>query len=69
MKKTVASGESVWVSYYDKSGNLIGLITSKDIRDYYYYYEASEDGLKKLGKARTPVELEEKYHISDKIRG
>lgn len=58
-------GERVWTGYYNAAAQLMFIITSKEAnRDYYYLYEVSDDGaLKKLGKARTPVELEEKFDV------
>ena len=57
-------GETVWVTYHRPDGFPTFFVTSKPARDYYYLYEVSPEGIvKKLGKARTPVELEEKYQI------
>lgn len=49
-------GEVVWETYII-GGKERYIVTSKPVRDYYYIYEVSGDSLKKLGKARTPVEL------------
>ena len=60
-------GETVWVTYHRSDGSPSFFITSKPARDYYYLYEVSPDGtVKKLGRAKTPVELEEKYNIGHK---
>ena len=61
-------GEESWVGYY-KDGKRIFLMTSKtNNRDWYYLYEVINDTeLKKLGKARTPPELEEKFHVIDRL--
>lgn len=51
-----------WVSYRTSKGVTTHVLTSKQARDFYFLYEVQEDGtLKKLGKARTPTELEQKY--------
>ena len=61
-------GETIWVSYYNNKGDLIFVITSKTTRDYYYLYEVVNNELKKLGRSKTPTELEEKYNIHDKCK-
>lgn len=53
-------GEIVWERIYS-GGQLIYLVTSKPARDFYILYKFDSGILKKLGKARTPVELREKY--------
>ena len=56
--------ETSWVLRSDSKGNPRFLITSKAARDWYFMYEVQGDGtLKKLGKARTPTELEDKYCV------
>ena len=61
-------GERVWAGYYDRAGNLLFIVTSKEnSRDWYYLYEPAGDKFKKLGKAKSPPELENKYHIRDRM--
>ena len=61
-------GEKGWVSYYNRSGKLIFIMTSKEnSRDWYFLYEVDGDKLKKLGKARTPPELEDRYDVLEKM--
>ena len=60
-------GEIVWESYYNKSRELKFIITSKPIRDSYFLYELVDGEFKKLGKAKTPPELVEKYDVEKKI--
>lgn len=60
------SGEIVWVRYCN-SGDPQFIITSKPSRDYYYLYQVVEDGIKKLGRAKTPPELEKKFRVLDAI--
>lgn len=62
-------GERLWVRYYDKKNSLRFFITSKEVRDYYFLYEVSGDSVKKLGKARTPRDLEIKYKIEERMGG
>lgn len=61
-------GERVWVCYYSKTHELVFILTSKDSsRDFYFLYELINGEFKKLGKARSPKELEEKYKVQQKI--
>lgn len=70
MNLKLPKGEIVWVRYCDAKGVPVFVLTSKELRDCYYLYEANEDGsLKKLGKARTPPELESKFAVNEKLRG
>lgn len=59
--------ETVWESFYDSSRELKFIITSKSTRDTYYLYELKDGEFKKLGKARTPPELVEKYDVKKKV--
>ena len=52
----VPNGEIIWETYI-VNGKERYIVTSKPVRDYYYIYEVLGGSLKKLGKARTPVEL------------
>lgn len=60
-------GERVWESYYNESRELKFIITSKPTRDAYFLYEFVNDEFKKLGKAKTPPELVEKYDVYKKV--
>lgn len=61
-------GEVVWVSYYDAGGALRYILTSKPTREYYYMYEVGDgNSLTKLGKSKSPPELEEKFKVNKKI--
>ncbi|MCD8376455.1 MAG: hypothetical protein LUD69_05880 [Oscillospiraceae bacterium] len=44
-------------------------VTSKKERTLYYIYKQSGNGLEKLGKAKTPVELEQFYRPKPKKKG
>ena len=61
MEYTYPKGEIVWVSHYDKGGNLKYITTSKPTRDYYYLYELKDKKFVKLGRDRNPCALEDKY--------
>jgi len=61
-------GEIVWTSYYDVNHKISFLLSSKPTREYYILYEVLCDGnLKRLGRARTPTELEQKHKVVETI--
>ena len=60
--------ETLWVSYRKTDGTAVAILTSKPARDCYYLYEVMADStLKRLGKAKTPTELEEKFNIKARM--
>ena len=60
--------EQVWVRYQDTGHKLLFILTSKkDSRDWYFLYELMDGQFKKLGKSRSPVELEEKFHVRERM--
>lgn len=62
-------GERPWVAYYTQDHTIRYLITSKTTsQDAYYLYEVTGEMLKKLGKGKTPRELEEKFRVEEKVR-
>lgn len=66
---TYPKGETVWVQYVDRNQQTLFILTSKESsRDYYFLYELTGGSLKKLGKARSPTELEEKFRVFERIR-
>ena len=65
---TYPKGEYVWTSYYNPSDELLFIVTSKPTRDVYFLYEVVDGAFKKIGKAKSPLELEEKFEIDDRIR-
>ncbi len=60
-------GERAWVGYYTQKHELKFVITSKEARDFYFLYEFVDGKLKRLGKARSPKELEEKFDVEKRI--
>lgn len=44
------------------------ILTSKESREFYFLYELVDGEFKKLGKARTPKELEDKFEVSKRMR-
>ncbi len=63
-------GERVWVGTYNQAHELKFIITSKETsRDYYFLYELVDGEFRKLGRAKSPKELEEKFDVDKKLRG
>lgn len=61
-------GERVFTGYYNRAGELLFIITSKEpAREWYYLYALENGAFKKLGRAREPPELEEKFHVKEKM--
>ena len=61
------NGERLWTSYYDSNGELLFVITSKHTRDFYFLYELVDGEFKRLGRAKSPLELEERFNVKDKM--
>ncbi len=52
--------ERVWVTRKTAKGETF-YITSKETRDCYFLYKEENGKAVKLGKAKSPLDLEEKY--------
>lgn len=52
--------EILWMTVSSKSGEVF-YITSKQNRDTYYIYKQLTDGVSRLGKGKSPDELEKKW--------
>ena len=62
-------GEIVWTEY-SKNGKAIFLMTSKESRDFYFLYKVNDDGTaEKLGRGKSPIELEEKFNVNESLLG
>jgi len=61
-------GERVWVGYYNKEHELMFILTSKESsREFFFLYELVDGSFKKLGRARSPKELEAKFDVEKKM--
>lgn len=61
-------GERVWVGYYNAQHELLFIMTSKETsRDYYFLYELVDGSFRKLGKSRSPKELEARFDVEKKM--
>lgn len=55
----INKNEKVWVTRTDENQNIKYVITGKPDRTVYYLYRIDEhNNVKKIGKARSPTELE-----------
>ena len=52
--------EVLWMTVSSKSGEVF-YITSKQNRDAYFIYKQLTDSVARLGKGKSPDELEKKY--------
>lgn len=60
--------ELVWFHYYNKNHIFMFLSTSNQSRDWYYLYEFVDGKLNKLGKGKSPTELENKFNIEQRLK-
>lgn len=63
----IPSSEIGWTDYFDRNHKLLFIVTSKETRDYYILYEVLENGFRRLGKAPSPIALEEKFKVIDQL--
>ena len=64
------AGERIWVQYFNDDQTLKYVMTSKESnRDYYILYEVKDGKLNKLGRSRSPYELEEKFGVNKWLTG
>lgn len=52
---------------YKAHGLPVFLLTEDRIKGAFFLYEPEEDGVKKIGKAASPTELEEKFGVLERI--
>lgn len=66
-KYNYPKGEIVWVTYLNCDGRPRFIITSRPARDFYYLYEADNGTFQKLGKSKSPLELEQKFQVKEVV--
>lgn len=65
--KALPKGETLWVVYVNNTGTVSYIITSKkDSRDFYFAYLISNGKIERIGRAKSPLDLEEKFILKDK---
>lgn len=60
-------GEDICVTCCERGGKPLLLITTKPLTGYFFLYEFTEDGLVKLGKGQSPLELEERFNVKKRM--
>ena len=60
MANGIPKTERIWETRLTGDGRKF-YVTSKESRDYYFLYKEENGKAVKLGKAKTPLELEKKY--------
>lgn len=60
-------GEDTCVTCCDRDGTPLFLITTKPLTGIFFLYEFTKDGLVKLGKGQSQLELEEKFHVKKRM--
>ena len=60
-------GEDSCVTYYGPDGNPLFRLTTKPSTGHFFLYEFTASGLVRLGKGRSPLELEEKYDVRKRM--
>lgn len=61
-------GERVWTGYYNRKGELLFILTSKELRDQYFLYELVDGEFKKLGKNPDPSVLVSRFKVEEKMK-
>lgn len=60
--------ELIWFHYFNSNHVFMFLSTSSQSRDWYYLYEFKDGRLIKLGKGRSPIELEERFKVDERLK-
>lgn len=53
--------ERIWVQYTVSNGNVYYITSKENDRSYYFLYKMENNKAVKLGKAKSPLDLESKY--------
>ena len=53
--------ETIWVTYTSEKGEVYHTTAKTNNRDYYSLYKMVDGKAQKLGRARTPTELEKNF--------
>lgn len=61
MIKGIPESERIWVEETSENGTVYYITAKVNDRSLYYLYKDDDGKAVKLGKARSPTELEEKY--------
>lgn len=64
---TISKNEIARVGYYDSDGVRRFVISSNEDKTVYYLYKVDGEEYKKLGKARWPIDLVDKYKVWESL--
>lgn len=66
----IPKSETIWERVFNQNGKLCFIITSNSVlRDWYFLYQVKgPSDILKIGKARSPLELKEKYNVEAKLK-
>lgn len=64
----IPKNEILRISYY-ANGSRFFILTEDAAKHSFVLYETAEDGPKKLGRASSPAELEEKFGVHERLAG
>ena len=63
----ISKNEIEWTEYKKISGEVVGVITSNQSRNVFFFYEFDGKDFKKLGKGNSPPELERKFKVKERM--
>lgn len=63
----ISKGEHAMTSLCGKGGVEVGLITANQLETMFYLYEVVDGYYRKLGKADSPLELEKRYKMYERM--
>lgn len=63
----ISKGEHAMTSLCGKGGVEVGLITANQLETMFYLYEVVDGHYRKLGKADSPLELEKRYKMYERM--
>ena len=63
----ISKNEIEWTVYKKISGEVIGVITSNQSCNVFFFYEFDGKDFRKLGKGNSPPELERKFKVEERM--
>lgn len=59
--------EVICTTCCERGGNPLFLITTNPLTEYFFIYEFTSEGLIKLGRGKSPIELEDKFNVRKRM--
>lgn len=66
MIKMISKNEHIMTSFFRKD-ELVAVITANQLETVFFLYEYNDGEYRKLGKSESPLELERKYRIPERM--